>query len=354
MAIVASPSNSVSTSSGSTSSDSTSSGNEMSDSWQQSMRSAERDPIALCRRLGLPSKYEALAERAARLFGLFVPEEYIARIRHADPHDPLLRQVLPLAEELEPVEGFSNDPVGDAAAVVDRGLLHKYQSRVLLVTTGACAVHCRYCFRRHFPYSETPHTLSDWQPALQQIASDPEIDEVILSGGDPLTIVDGRLSELVEQIEQIGHVGRLRVHSRLPVMIPSRVTDSLLNLLCGGRLTSIFVVHINHAAEIDQRVATALTRLVDAGLVVLNQSVLLNGVNDSADALVDLSRRLVDLRVMPYYLHQLDRVQGAAHFEVPIARGMEMIQQMRSQLPGYAVPRYVQEIGGETHKRVLA
>jgi EF-P beta-lysylation protein EpmB len=333
----------------------TGSTHDSANSWQQSVRRAIRDPVLLCQHLQLPAEYREAAERSARQFGVFVPWEYLGRIRAGDLCDPLLRQVLPLSEEEdESVEGFSTDPVGDGAALAAPGLLHKYPSRVLLVVSGACAVHCRYCFRRHFPYDQMPHGLDDWQPALRQIADDTTIDEVILSGGDPLMLVDDRLSELTEQIAQIKHVQRLRIHTRLPIMIPSRVTASLLSWLSATRLTSFVVVHVNHAAEIDFSVAAALTRLVDAGIVVLNQSVLLRGVNDSATALVDLSRRLLHLRVLPYYLHQLDRTSGTAHFEVPVDIGRAILREMRTQLPGYAVPRFVQEISGRMNKHVLA
>ncbi len=317
------------------------------------MRDAWRDPVQLCRALSLPARLEPAARQAARLFPLFAPREYVARMRPGDPLDPLLRQVLPLAQELEPAPGYSTDPVGDRAATRQPGLLQKYDSRVLLLLTGACAVHCRYCFRRHFPYSQTPHGLEAWEGALDQIAADRSIDEVILSGGDPLTLADSQLAELARQLAAIPHLRRLRIHTRLPVMIPARVNASLLGWLTATRLTPLVVIHANHPQEIDDAVATALGRLVDRGIVLLNQSVLLAGVNDQLEVLVELSRRLVDLRVMPYYLHQLDRVSGAAHFEVPLARGVQLIQQMRRQLPGYAVPRYVRERAGAPSKEPL-
>jgi EF-P beta-lysylation protein EpmB len=275
-------------------------------------------------------------------------------MRKGESADPLLRQVLPIESELLSPQGFTADPVGDESATLSAGLLRKYSSRALLVTTGACAVHCRYCFRRHFPYSESPRSPDDWQPAIDRIAVDRSIDEVILSGGDPLMLVDEHLAELARHLAEVPHLRRLRVHTRLPIMIPQRVTDELLGWLRGTRLAPIMVVHANHAQEIDEPTAAALARLINAGIPVLNQSVLLAGVNDSAAALIDLSRRLIDLRVMPYYLHQLDRVQGAAHFEVPIERGLELTEQMRAALPGYAVPRYVQEVAGEANKVVLA
>lgn len=275
-------------------------------------------------------------------------------MRHGDPHDPLLRQVLPLDIEMEPAPGFTSDPVGDDAAKLQPGLLQKYRGRALLITTGACAVHCRYCFRRHFPYSESPRSLTAWQGVLEQIAADSTIDEVILSGGDPLTLVDTHLAELARRMAEIPHVRRLRIHTRLPIIIPQRVTDELLAWLRGTRLSPIMVVHANHGQELDDDVLEALARLVDSGVPVLNQAVLLRGVNDSVDALAELCTKLVNARVMPYYLHQLDRVAGAAHFEVPIERGRELLEQLRGRLPGYAVPRYVIEQPGEVSKTLIA
>jgi len=271
-----------------------------------------------------------------------------------DPHDPLLRQVLATADEDHSPPGFGDDPVGDEEATLSPGLIRKYRSRALLITTGACAIHCRYCFRRHFPYHSAPKSVDDWQAALDEVAEDEQIDEVILSGGDPLTLVDSTLAGLAERIARIDHVQRLRIHTRLPIVIPQRVTTELLNWLRATPLATIMIVHANHPSEIDDDVAQSLAKFVDAGIPVLNQSVLLRGVNDDIDALVGLSRRLVNLRVMPYYLHQLDRVRGAAHFEVPLARGMKLVEDMRQHLPGYAVPRFVREIAGERSKRLLA
>ncbi len=322
--------------------------------WRMELKNAVRDPAQLLAALDLPRELIEPARRAAESFPLFAPWGYIARMTPGKLDDPLLRQVLPLGEELEDVAGFAADAVGDAGAVKSAGMLQKYHARALLITTGACAVHCRYCFRRHFPYSTSPRSLEDWEPALELIRADESLDEVLLSGGDPLTLVDSTLSELAERLAAIPHLKRLRIHTRLPIIIPERVTAELIGWLRGTRLTPIMVVHANHAQEIDDAVAKSLTRLIDSGIPVLNQTVLLKRVNDSAAALIDLSRRLVDLRVMPYYLHQLDRVAGAAHFEVPIERGLQLMAEMRTQLPGYAVPRYVQEIAGEQHKRILA
>lgn len=321
--------------------------------WQDALRTAIRDPQQLIESLGLAPELLPAAKAAANAFGLFAPRGYVARMQYGDPHDPLLRQVLPLGMEMQPAAGFSRDPVGDDAAKLRPGLLQKYQGRTLLVTTGACAIHCRYCFRRHYPYSESPRSPEAWQPALEQIAADPTIDEVILSGGDPLTLVDSHLAELAHRIAEIDHVKRLRVHTRLPIVIPERVTDELLGWLRGTRLSPIMVVHANHPQELDEHVLHALARLVDSGIPVLNQAVLLKGVNDQIEALARLCTTLVNARVMPYYLHQLDRVAGAAHFEVPVARGRELIAELRARLPGYAVPRYVIEEAGATSKTTL-
>jgi L-lysine 2,3-aminomutase len=261
--------------------------------------------------------------------------------------------VLPLSRELDYVPGFVTDPVGDAAATRQPGLLQKYQSRALLVTTGACAVHCRYCFRRHFPYDEGPRSIAAWQAAIDEIAVDTSIHEVILSGGDPLTIIDDTLAELIDKLAAIPHVRRLRVHTRLPIMIPERVTAGLVGLLTDTRLTPIVVVHANHANELDLPVAAALAKLSAAGIALLNQAVLLRSVNDTVEAQAALCERLVDLRVMPYYLHQLDRVAGAAHFEVPIEFGRNIVRELRARLPGYAIPRYVREVPGAASKSMI-
>lgn len=322
--------------------------------WRTELKNALRDPAQLLAALDLPPELLDPAKCAAAGFPLFAPWSYVGRMTPGKLDDPLLRQVLPLGEELQEVPGFERDAVGDGPATKSAGLLQKYAGRALLITTGACAVHCRYCFRRHFPYSTAPRSVDDWEPALDILRADETIDEVLLSGGDPLTLVDSKLAELAQRLAEIPHLRRLRIHTRLPIVIPSRVNGELLSWLRGTRLVPLIVVHANHAQEIDEEVARSLAALIDAGVPLLNQTVLLRGVNDSVTALVELSKRLVDLRVMPYYLHQLDRVAGAAHFEVPVERGLRLVAEMRQQLPGYAVPRYVQEIAGEAHKRVLA
>ena len=318
--------------------------------WKRALAEAVRDPDELVDLLALPESLREGARRAARRFPLVVPRGFLARMRPGDPADPLLRQVLPLDAEEDCADGFTADPVGDAQATIAPGLIQKYHGRVLLIAAGACAVNCRYCFRREYPYGEAPRGLDSWRPALARIAADPSIHEVILSGGDPLTLTDTALERLVLRLAEIPHVERLRVHTRLPVVIPERVTDSLLALLRGTRLTPVMVVHANHPAELDEACAGALGRLVDSGTPVLNQAVLLRGVNDDAGTLARLCERLAELRVLPYYLHQLDPVRGAAHFHVSEARGLEILADLRRRLPGYAVPRYVREVPGAASK----
>jgi EF-P beta-lysylation protein EpmB len=321
--------------------------------WQAALADAVTDPAELARLLRLPMDTTIRGDLASRQFRLLVPRPYLARIRPCDPADPLLLQVLPLVDELVATPGFSQDPLAEAEVMRAPGLLTKYAGRVLMITTGACAVHCRFCFRRHFPYKDPAAAMGQWEPSLAHIAADPNIREVILSGGDPLTLTDAKLQRLVDRLAEFSHLSRLRVHTRLPVVIPQRVTDGLLACL-RSRLASRLVVHVNHPAEIDAAVAGALGRLIDAGIPVLSQSVLLRGVNDRVEVLAELFERLADLRIAPYYLHQLDRVAGAAHFYVPEATGIQLLAALRARLPGYAVPRYVRETVGEANKQVLA
>ncbi|MFW6169932.1 MAG: EF-P beta-lysylation protein EpmB, partial [Planctomycetota bacterium] len=322
--------------------------------WQNAVKTAIRDPAELCARLDLPAAVQNAAQQAAEQFPLLVPLEYVRRIRMGDLDDPLLRQVLPLREEMERPCGFGRDPVGDTDAVICPGLLRKYPGRALLLPTPLCAIHCRYCFRRHFNYSSLPRTPAQWQPALDQLAGNPGLDEVILSGGDPLMLSDRRLKKLLHRLAAVPQLRRLRIHTRLPVVIPQRVTRSLLRILRDTRLAPIVVIQANHAAELDQAVFHATSRLLDAGIPVLNQSVLLRGVNDSVEVLVQLHQQLINHRVMPYYLHQLDRVAGAAHFHVPAETGQELVARLRCRLPGYAVPRFVREQAGNPFKVPLA
>ncbi|UCH52742.1 MAG: EF-P beta-lysylation protein EpmB [Pseudomonadota bacterium] len=322
--------------------------------WQHELAAAITDPQELLAAVGLGAEWLPAARAAARTFPLRVPRGFIARMRRGDAQDPLLRQVLPLGEECQSAAGFVADPVGDMAAMKLPGLLHKYRGRVLLTVTGACAIHCRYCFRRHFPYGDANAAADHGAVAVQYIAADPSIREVILSGGDPLSLSDRKLTELVRALDVIPHLDRLRVHTRLPIVLPERITDDLVALLTGIALTPVVVVHANHANEIDAAVRGAVARLRDAGISVLNQSVLLRGVNDDVDALAQLSETLFAAGALPYYLHLLDPVHGAAHFDVEEARARALIAQLAARLPGYLVPRLVRELAGSASKQVLS
>jgi EF-P beta-lysylation protein EpmB len=274
-------------------------------------------------------------------------------MRRGDPHDPLLLQVLPLGAELDEVAGYRKDPVGDLAALAGPGLLQKYAGRALLVATGACAVNCRYCFRRHFPYEQENASRDAFGPALEVIRSDASLAEVILSGGDPLTLGDRRLAALFGALQGVAHVRRVRVHSRLPIVLPERIDDGFLGAWSGLRLQKVVVVHANHAREIDDAVRTAIARLRAADTTVLNQAVLLRGINDRAQDLVELSEALFDAGALPYYLHALDPVAGAAHFDLPAETAQRLLAQVASRLPGFLVPRLVREEPGAPAKTML-
>ncbi|MBN6152682.1 EF-P beta-lysylation protein EpmB [Xanthomonas sp. AmX2] len=321
--------------------------------WQQLWRDAVRDPRELLAALGLDAAALGVSNEAATQFALRVPRGFVARMRHGDPHDPLLRQVLPIDAESRRVPGFALDAVGDAAAKKADGVIQKYRGRALLVATGSCAVHCRYCFRRHFPYAEETAARDGWREAVAAIAADPGIDEVILSGGDPLSLATPKLAELTDALAGIGHLKRLRIHSRLPVVLPERVDAPLLAWLRALPWPLAFVIHANHANEFDAGVDAALARLRDTGAQLLNQAVLLRGVNDSVDALAALSERSFAAGVLPYYLHQLDRVEGVAHFEVDDATARALHRALAARLSGYLVPKLVREIPGDTGKRPL-
>jgi L-lysine 2,3-aminomutase len=320
--------------------------------WQQESREAVRDPQELARALGLElSQLPPLPQGG---FPFLVPRSFAARMEPGNPRDPLLLQVWPDARESVMDAQERLDPVGDGPARTADGLLHKYQGRVLLVTTGACAVHCRYCFRQNYPYRDEPHALDAWRPALEHVADDPSIHEVLLSGGDPLTLPDAVLSRLVAEIEAIPHVRTLRIHTRLPVVIPSRVTEEFCRILSNSRLRCVVVLHANHARELGTDVAEACARLRSHGVMILNQSVLLAGVNDRLGTIEDLSHGLWAMGVLPYYLHVLDAVKGSRRFAVDDAEAAGLIEELRTRLPGYLVPRLVREIEGEASKTRLA
>ena len=326
--------------------------------WQSELAGAVTDPRELLAALDLPAELTEPARRAAQIFGLRVTRSFIGRMRRGDMRDPLLRQVLPLDEELAETAGFTSDPLDEAGARRTPQLLHKYAGRALLITTEACAIHCRYCFRREFPYSSPGTPFRDnggrWGEALDVIAQDVSIEEVILSGGDPLSLSDVRLSELTDSLAAIPHVKRLRVHTRQPVVLPSRVDDGLLAWLRGIRLPTIVVLHINHPNEIDDDVRAACAALRSTGVSLLNQSVLLRGVNDDVDTLERLSVALIEAGVLPYYLHLQDRVRGTAHFEVAEPVAQELIDGLMRRLSGYLVPKLVREVAGAASKLPLS
>ncbi len=321
--------------------------------WQKSLARAVNDPKTLLQMLNLDLNQLPALQLAARDFPLRVPLGFIRRMQPGDSRDPLLLQVLPRAEELQAVDGFQCDPLQEQESMVTPGLLHKYHGRVLLTLTGACAIHCRYCFRRHFPYTDANPLGEHLQQALDYIATSPDIEEVILSGGDPLSLSESRLYILSQGLNRIKHVKRLRIHTRLPIVLPERVDQAFLQWLEQVRATVIMVVHSNHANEIDADVMQALDKLRQYNVTLLNQAVLLRGVNDSVEALAELSKRLFTSGVLPYYLHTLDRVQGAAHFETDETQAQDLIRQLRKMLPGYLVPLLVREEAGGEFKQPL-
>ncbi|MBF0192071.1 MAG: KamA family radical SAM protein [Magnetococcales bacterium] len=292
------------------------------------------------------------AREAARHFPFLVPEALASRIDW-EQDGPLTRAYLPSAEELTRVAGDSTDPLDEAAARIVPGLIIKYPGRALLKVTAGCAIHCRFCFRRHARNDALPRKCREWEPALSAIEADGSLREVILSGGDPLTLSDRRLARLTRRLAAIPHLTRLRIHTRMPVVTPERVTVRLIRWLQATRLTPFVVVHVNHADELDSRAKAALASLVDAGIPVLNQSVLLRGINDDPEILATLFETLIDMRVIPYYLHMLDPVAGAAHFGVSEARALALMADLGTRLPGYGLPRLVREWPGGTGKRWL-
>jgi len=321
--------------------------------WQQLWRDAVRDPRELLGILGLDAEGLGLSDEAATQFPLRVPHGFIARMRHGDPGDPLLRQVLPLDAEMRPMPGFTLDAVGDGAAKAGHGVIRKYRGRALLIATGSCAIHCRYCFRRHFPYAEETAAAAGWRDAVEAIGNDASIDEVILSGGDPWSLATPKLAELTDALATIPHLKRLRIHTRLPVVLPERVDDALVAWLAALPWPVTVVLHANHANEFDASVDAALARLRGAGAMLLNQAVLLRGVNDSVEALAELGERGHAAGVLPYYLHQLDRVQGAAHFEIPDETALALHRALAARVSGYLVPKLVREVAGDPGKRPL-
>ncbi|MCK6265271.1 EF-P beta-lysylation protein EpmB [Vibrio sp. ZSDE26] len=320
--------------------------------WLKQLANAISDPAKLLAQLEIDASEWERGFDAKKLFAQRVPLSFVNRMEKGNPHDPLLRQVLPLIDEFEQHEGYSNDPLDEQNNAVP-GLLHKYRNRALFIVKGGCAINCRYCFRRHFPYSDNKGTKAVWQQGLDYLKKHPEINEVILSGGDPLMAKDHELEWLIEAIANISHIKRLRIHSRLPVVIPERITEALCQLLTQTRLQVVFVTHINHANEINAELTHFISKLRHANVTLLNQSVLLKGVNDNVSAQVDLSESLFTAGILPYYLHVLDKVQGAAHFYVSDERAKEIMAGLIERVSGYLVPTLAREVAGEKSKTPL-
>lgn len=322
-------------------------------SWQTILRQAITDPAELCERLSIPFDDRQAINEACQQFTLRVPEPYLRRIQPGNAQDPLLLQVLPQKSELDEHPGYTGDPLDECTHNPVPGLIHKYHSRVLLVTTSLCAIHCRYCFRREFPYANNRNSRLDWQQALDYVRQHPELDEVILSGGDPLSLPDRQLAWLTGQIAAIPHIRRLRIHSRLPIVIPQRINEECLSWLTGSRLQTLVVLHSNHPCEIDDCVATTISQLHRAGVTVLNQSVLLAGINTCVETLASLSEKLFAAGCLPYYLHALDPVRGSRHFAIDDSEAVQLHRALQKRLPGFLVPRLVREKAGELSKSWL-
>lgn len=318
--------------------------------WQQDLANSITSMSDLLDILELDALDAPFCNAAIQQFPLRVTRSYVDRMRKREPADPLLLQVLPAIAESIDIPGYAPDPLEESAAMPAPGVIRKYQGRVLLTVTGACGIHCRYCFRRHFPYGEANPARDNWHTAIQHIRDDPTLSEVILSGGDPLVMNDGRLCRLCAQLDDIPHVTRLRIHTRLPVVLPQRIDEHLLAWLGKTRLRCVIVLHINHPNEIDGNLTAACSRLRATGITLLNQSVLLKGINDNAAILAELSEKLFSVGILPYYLHQLDRVQGAAHFDVALDDARAIMTALHGMLPGYLLPRFVQEIPGAAGK----
>jgi len=320
-------------------------------SWQKILAQGFTASSELLAFLNLPPSLSNPS--AEKKFRTRVPRGFAARMQPGNRFDPLLLQVLAVDDELQTMDGFVMDPLAEATANPMNGLIRKYHGRVLLTVTGACAVNCRYCFRRHFPYHENNPGREGWQPVIDHINHDSSIHEVILSGGDPLLATDPLLGALFAQLATIPHLRTLRIHTRFPVVLPERITDDFIHLLSTTPLKTVMVLHSNHAQELDDQVLQACLALRQAGCLLLNQSVLLAGINDNAKTLVELSERLFTCGVLPYYLHVLDKVSGAAHFDVSIKKASEIFQAMQTLLPGYLVPRLAREEPGKQHKTLI-
>lgn len=323
-------------------------------SWSQHLSQAITSLPELVKLLGLPESLAHQGREAHQSFKLLVPRPYLSRMEYGNQNDPLLLQILPSAAEMQNVFGYTKDPLEEAEHNPQKAIVHKYKRRLLVITTGTCAVNCRYCFRRHFPYGDNQLAQAEWQSVIDYLKGHPDVNEVILSGGDPLMMKDTLLADKVRQIEALPQIKRLRIHSRLPVVIPARVSDDMLDWISKSRLDIIMVWHINHANEMDEELASAAFKLKQAGVTLLNQGVLLKGINDTVEAQVDLSETVFDAGILPYYMFTLDPVEGAAHFDINIEEAQRLMGKVAAELPGYLVPKLAKEIPGKTAKSVFA
>lgn len=311
------------------------------------------NPLELLAQLNLSAEQMLFSAEAVQDFHFKVPIAYVNKIQPGNPDDPLLKQIFPVQQELALIPGYADDPLDEAKSLFQPGLLQKYHGRALLLVTPGCAINCRYCFRRHYPYEDKGHLWLQIKQNIAAIKQDTSINEVILSGGDPLSLSDSRFAELIAMLNDISHLKRLRIHTRFPVVEPQRISDTFVKILASCHLPMIMVLHINHAQEIGLDSAISIAKLHKQQITLLNQSVLLKGVNDNVETLAALSEALISHHIMPYYLHMLDKIQGSAHFEVSDADAKVIYQQLRAELSGYMLPRLVREIAGEKSKTPL-
>ncbi|MEH6449632.1 MAG: EF-P beta-lysylation protein EpmB [Oleispira sp.] len=319
-------------------------------SWNQVLAGATKDVKNLLNQLNIPVSDLNQRQQACLDFPLLVPQPFINKMEKGNPNDPLLLQVLPQGAELESVDGYINDPLAEKHSNLQKGLIHKYHGRVLVLLSTGCAINCRYCFRRHFPYQENRIGKNDWQAILDYVAQDTSIEELILSGGDPLMLSDQQLEKFIKQAEAIPHLDRLRIHTRLPVVIPQRITDKFVDILHSSRFDCAIVLHINHSNELDPLLVKGLMKLKMAGISLLNQAVLLRGINDSVEGQIRLSKSLFKAGILPYYLHLLDKVSGAHHFDIDATEAKRIHKQLLLKLSGYLVPKLVREEPGKGSK----
>ena len=324
----------------------------LSNRWQQQLNDAFKSISTLCDYLELDAN-AVFSDEAHLNFPLLVPKSFAERMEKGNPNDPLLKQVLPVNEEMQTAAGFGLDPVGDLQAMAEIGVIHKYQGRALFINTGSCAIHCRYCFRRNFPYSDFQLGNQKQKQAISYLREHVDISEVILSGGDPLLLSDAKLTHFILEMNKITHLKRIRIHSRLPIVLPDRINDDLIKTLKYSNKQLVMVVHCNHVNELNVEVAKACEKMRQAGIMLLNQSVLLKDINDDVFQLAQLSEGLFSLGIMPYYLHLLDKALGTAHFEVSKTAAILLMQQLQAQLPGYLVPKLVKEEAGKVAKTVV-